>query len=146
MISDQHQYQKKDDNIIMAIVELSMLQLITISLFGFIFGGFEAITNTFYLLTKNYELPRKQHSKELPSNATQEEVLHKVFQMLVLGIFLLLIAFISIIIAPQLFVVGAAAILVSGMIDYSKFKKNGMLIVWIVITGISFACSLLPVG
>ncbi|MFX0185799.1 MAG: hypothetical protein ACFE95_22165 [Candidatus Hodarchaeota archaeon] len=130
----------------MAIVKLSIFQLITISLFGFIFGGFEVTTNLYYLLTKNYDLPRKQHGKELPNNATQEEVEHKVLQMFVLGIFLLLIACISVIIAPQLFVVGATAILVSGMIDYSKFKKNEILIVWIVITVISIACSLLSVG
>ena len=134
------------ENRVMAIVELSIFQLIAISLFGFIFGGFEVTTNLYYLLTKNYELPRKQHRKELPDNATQEEVVHKVLQMFILGIFLLLIAFISIIIAPQLFVVGGTAILVSGMIDYSKFRKNDMLIIWIAIAGISFTCSLLSVG
>ncbi len=121
---------------------MSIFQIISIGLFGFIFGTFEALTNLFYLLTKNYDLPRKQHSKELPINVTDDEVLHKVFQMFILGIFLLLIAVVSITIAPQLFIVGAAAILVSGLIDYTRFGKFDMLVVWIVIAVIISILSL----
>ncbi|MFX0152201.1 MAG: hypothetical protein ACFFAJ_15550 [Candidatus Hodarchaeota archaeon] len=128
----------------MAVTDLSVFQLIVISIFGFIFGGFETTTNMFYLISRNYRLPRKQHSRELPENATQEEVLHKVVQMLILGVCLLILAFISIVIAPQLFVVGATAILVSGMIDYSKFKKNEMLVIWILIAILISVCLLLP--
>ena len=122
---------------------MTIFQVISIGLFGFIYGGFEAATNLFYLLTKNYDLPRKQHGKELPTNVTETEVVHKVVQMFSLGIFLLLSAFIALVIAPQLFVIGAAAIFVSGLIDYSKFKKNDMLIVWIVIATICGAFTLI---
>lgn len=124
---------------------MSIFQIISIGLFGFIFGTFEASTNLFYLLTKNYDLPRKQHSKELPINVTDNEVFHKVFQMFVLGTSLLLIAVISITIAAQLFIVGAAAILVSGLIDYSRFRKFDMLVVWIVIAVIISLFSLLTI-
>ena len=115
---------------------MTVFQVISIGLFGFIFGGFEATTNLFYLITNNYELPKKQHGKELPLNVTEAEVLHKVVQMFSLGVVLLLTAIIGIVIAPQLFVVGAAAIFVSGLIDYGKFKKKDMLIVWIIIATI----------
>ncbi len=122
---------------------ISIFQVISIGLFGFIFGGFEATTNLIYLLTKNYDLPRKQHGKELPTDVTEAELLHKVVQMFSLGMILLVTAIIAISIAPQLFVVGAAAIFLSGLIDYSKFKKNDMLIVWIVIATICGAFTLM---
>ncbi len=124
---------------------MTIFQAISIYLFGFIFGGFETTSNLFYLLTKNYDLPRKQHGKELPANVTEAEVLHKVVQMFSLGIILLVTAIFAIFIAPQLFVVGAAAIFLSGLIDYSKFKKKDMLIVWIVIATICGAFALMKV-
>lgn len=129
--------------LIMINIELSIFQIISIGLFGFIFGGFETTTNVFYLLTKNYDLPRKQHGKELPVDVTEAEILHKVVQMLSLGIILLVTAIIATVIAPQLFVVGATAILVNGLIDYGKYRKNDMLAVWIVIASICCAFSLI---
>lgn len=129
----------------MSIVELSIFQLIGIGLFGFVFGTFETSTNLLYLITKNYNLPRKQHGKELPANVTDAEVFHKVVQMFCLGIFLLIISILSSVIAPQLFIVGATAIFLSGLIDYSKFRKNNMLIVWIVISTIACVFSLLTI-
>ncbi|MFX1423407.1 MAG: hypothetical protein ACFFB2_13895 [Promethearchaeota archaeon] len=121
----------------MIVSELSTFQVVGIGLFGFIFGIFEASTNLFYLITKNYDLPRRQHGRELPNNVTDVIVLRKVAQMFFLGIFLLFVSFISITIAPQLFTVGASAILISGLIDYSKFRKIDILIVWISIATIA---------
>ncbi|MFX0124565.1 MAG: hypothetical protein ACFFAE_13115 [Candidatus Hodarchaeota archaeon] len=126
-------------------VELSIFQLISIGLFGFIFGIFETSTNLLYLITKNYNLPRKQHGKELPVNVTDAEIFHKVVQMLCLGIFLLIISILSSVIAPQLFIVGATAIFLSALIDYSKFRKNDKLIVWTIISVIACIFSLLTV-
>jgi hypothetical protein len=124
-------------------VELSIFQLISIVLFGFVFGTFETSTNLLYLITKNFDLPRKQHSKELPRDATNSEVFHKVVQMLCLGIILLSISILSLVITPQLFIVGATAIFLSGLIDYSKFRKKDMLIIWVVISVIASVFSLL---
>ncbi|MFX1284644.1 MAG: hypothetical protein ACFFB5_13375 [Promethearchaeota archaeon] len=120
-------------------VELSIFQIISIGIFGFIFGLFEMMTNGLYLLTKNYELPKKQHGKELPADASTSEIKHKVIQMMILGIFLVIIAIIATVISPQLFVVGATAILVSGLIDYGKYRKKDMFIVWI---GLASICGL----
>ncbi|UCG01880.1 MAG: hypothetical protein JSW11_20030 [Candidatus Heimdallarchaeota archaeon] len=127
----------------MAIVELSIFQLVGITLFGFIFGIFETLTNLLYLVTKNYDLPRKQHGKELPVNVTDDQVFHKSLQMLCLGIFLLIISILSSAIAPQLFIIGGAAIFLSGLIDYSKFRKRDMFIVWIAISIIACVFSLI---
>ena len=102
--------------VIFEFVDFSVFQLISIGLFGFIFGIFETSTNLFYLISKNYTLPRKQHSKELPRNATDAQVLHKVIQMLILGLILLFVSLMSSMIAPQLFTVGAAFILINGLI------------------------------
>ena len=123
--------------------ELSIFQIISIGLFGFIFGGFETTTNFFYLFTKNYDLPRKQHGRELPAEVTEAEILHKVVQMLSLGIILLVIATTATVIAPQLFVVGAATIFMNGLIDYSKYKKHDMFLVWLVIASIACVFSLM---
>ena len=127
----------------MSYVELSVFQIIGIGLFGFIFGTFETSTNLLYLITKNYNLPRKQHGKELPTDVTNSEVYQKVIQMLCLGIILLVISILSLMVAPQLFVVGATAIFLSGLIDYAKFRKKDMLIIWSVISIISSVFSLL---
>ncbi|MFX1507858.1 MAG: hypothetical protein ACFFDC_17355 [Promethearchaeota archaeon] len=124
-------------------VQLSVFQLISIGLFGFIFGTFETSTNLLYLITRNFDLPRKQHGKELPADPTDFEVFHKIIQMLSLGILLLLISIISLVIAPQLFIIGASAIFLSGLIDYSKFRKKDMFIIWIVISIIASIFSLL---
>ena len=126
-------------------VQLSVFQLISIGVFGFLFGIFETSTNLLYLITKNFELPRKQHGKELPENATDNEVFHKIIQMLFLGIILLSISVLSVVIAPQLFIIGAAAIFLSGLIDYSKFRKKDMLIIWFVISIIASVFSLFTV-
>lgn len=126
-------------------IELSIFQIISIGLFGFIFGGLETTTNMFYLLSKNYDLPKRQHGKELPSNPTEGQIYQKIIQMLSLGIFLMIISTISIVIGfPQLFVVGAAGIFVNGLIDYSKFRKKDMLIVWIIIAGVCMIFSVVP--
>ncbi|MFX0087627.1 MAG: DUF6442 family protein [Candidatus Hodarchaeota archaeon] len=130
--------------VIIEFVDVSFFQLFSISIFGFIFGLFEASTNLFYLINKNYTLSRKQHGKELPRNATDTQVFHKVVQMFILGIILLFISLISSIIAPQLFTVGAAFILINGLIDYSKFRKRNMIITWTVIAFIAFIFSLIP--
>ncbi len=123
--------------------ELSIFQIISIGIFGFIFGLFETTTNLFYLLTKNYDLPKKQHGKELPIDVTETEIMQKVVQMLILGVILVITAIIATVIAPQLFVVGATAILMSGLIGYSKYRKNDIFIVWIVIAIICGALSLI---
>ncbi|MFX1516815.1 MAG: hypothetical protein ACFFC6_10920, partial [Promethearchaeota archaeon] len=125
------------------LVELSIFQLVGIGLFGVIFGTFEASTNLLYLITKNYNLPRKQHGKELPVNVTDSEVHHKVIQMLCLGVFLLMISVLSLVVAPQLFIVGGTAIFISALVDYSKFRKKDMFIIWIGISIIPSVFSLL---
>jgi hypothetical protein len=126
-------------------VQMSVFQLVSISVFGFIFGIFETSTNLLYLITRNLDLPRKQHSRELPREATDIEVFHKIVQMLCLGIILLSFSVLSIILAPQLFIVGAAAIFLNGLIDYSKFRKKGIFIIWFVISTIAGVFSLLTV-
>ena len=127
----------------MSYVKLSVFQIIGIGLFGFIFGTFETSTNLLYLITKNYNLPRKQHGKELPTDVTDSEVYQKVIQMLCLGLILIVISIFSLVVAPQLFIVGATAIFLSGLIDYTKFRKKDMLIIWIVISIIASVFSLL---
>jgi hypothetical protein len=122
---------------------LSVFQTLNISLFGFFFGGFESITNIFYLITKNYDLPRKQHGKELPTNATDSQVFNKVKRMFLLGLILIVISLISVIIAPQFFILGGAAIFLNGLIDYSYYKKEKLLFGWIIIAIFSSLCSLL---
>ncbi len=129
--------------IVFEFVDFSVFQLISIGFFGFIFGIFEASTNLFYLISNNYTLPRRQHSKELPRNATDIQVRHKVIQMFILGIILLFIGLMSSIIAPQLFTVGAAFILINGLIDYSKFRKRNMIFTWTVIALTAFIFSLI---
>ena len=118
----------------MIIVTLNFFQIISIGLFGIVFGLFETITNLFYLITDNYHLPRLQHRRELPTDADDVVVLHKMIQMLIFGILLLMISLISIFIAPQLFIVGAVLIFLNGLIDYAKFQKKNMFIVWSTIT------------
>lgn len=122
---------------------LSALQILSIGLFGFFFGGFELISNILYLITRNYDLPRKQHGKELPTNATNTQVHNKVRRMFILGLTLLVISFVSITIAPQFFILGGAAIFLNGLIDYNYFKKEKMLFVWIIIAVFVSFCSLL---
>jgi len=123
---------------------LSFFQFISIGLFGYVFGVFEITTNLFYLINRNYDLSRKQHSKELPLNATNAQVIHKVIQMLILGLILLIVSYISSITLPQFFVVGAAFILMNGLIDYAKFRKKYMVITWTLISIIACTFSLIP--
>ncbi len=84
----------------MIIVTLNLFQIISIGLFGIVFGLFETITNLFYLITDNYNLSRLQHGRELPTDVDDVVVLYKMIQMLILGILLLIISLISIFIAP----------------------------------------------
>jgi len=123
---------------------LSFFQFISIGLFGFVFGVFEMTTNLFYLINRNYDLSRKQHSKELPLNATNAQVVHKVIQMLILGVILLIVSFISSITLPQFFVIGAAFILMNGLIDYAKYRKKYIAIIWTLISIIACTFSLIP--
>lgn len=126
-------------------VELSIFQLISIGFFGIFFGIFETSTNFFYLVSRNQTLPRKQHSAELPNNATDTQVFHKVVQMFLLGLGLVIISLISSLIAPQLFTIGAALIFLNGLIDYSKFHNARMMLIWTFIATITFIFSLIPI-
>lgn len=126
-------------------VKLSIFQLISIGFFGFFFGIFETSTNFFYLISRNETLPRKQHSTELPNNATDTQVFHKVVQMFMLGLVLIIISLISSLVAPQLFSIGAALIFLNGLIDYSKFRKARMMLIWTIIAIITFVFSLIPI-
>jgi hypothetical protein len=114
----------------MALIALNPFQILSIGIFGIVFGFFEVVTNFFYLITKNYDLPRIQDGKELPKDTDDAVVFHKVIQMLLLGILLVIISLVSIFIAPQLFISGAVLIFLNGLIDYTKFQKKNMLILW----------------
>ena len=119
---------------ILSEISYNLLQIIAISIFGIVFGFFETITNLTYLITGNYGLPRLQHGKEIPADASDAIVVHKMIQMMLLGIFLLIISFISLSVAPQLFIVGAVLIFVNGTIDFAKFRKKDIFIVWCLIS------------
>ncbi len=118
----------------MSFEQLSLSQIINIGLFGFVFGFFETITNTYYLLTDNLKLSRLQHGRELPRQVNDRTVRHKVVQMLILGLLLQVIAVISIFITPQLFIVAIALIFLNGLIDYGKFRQKETLLLWSVIS------------
>ncbi len=124
-------------------LHISLLQGVSIGLFGFTFGIFEILTNAYYLLTNNLRLPRIQHGRELPFQVEDNVVRHKIIQMLVLGILLLIIALISILIIPQMFIVGSALIFLNGLLDYGKFRKKDSFLLWSAITLISLICLLL---
>ncbi len=123
---------------------LSIFQIISIGIFGLIFGLFETITNFLYLLSNNKKWPRKQHGKELPPQAEERMVKRKVMQMLLLGILLLSITYVSLVISPQLFVVGSVLIFFSGLLDYSKYHNRNFLIIWIMIAILSSLFVFLP--
>ena len=125
----------------LAFAALNPFQIISIGIFGIVFGFFEVLTNFFYLVTKNYDLPRLQHGKELPIMPDDTVVYHKVIQMLVLGILLVIISLVSILISPQLFISGAALIFLNGLIDYSKFQKKNMFILWSTIAVFCTICT-----
>lgn len=116
---------------------LSIFQILSITFFGLIFGGVEIITNGLYILTRNYDLPRKQHGFELPDNPTPEIISHKVLQMFILGTILTGTAILAIFFSPYLFIVGAGMIMFNGLIDYSKFRKTSALILWTILSVIS---------
>ena len=117
---------------------LSIFQLISIGLFGLVFGLFETFTNFFYILTNNYNWPRIQHGKELPYQAEDKVIRRKVIQMFLLGIMLLTITLISILIFPQLFIIGSVLIFFNGLLDYTKYRKNNFLFIWSTIAVLSF--------
>ena len=125
-------------------INLSMFQIISIGLFGLFFGVFETFTNFFYILTNDYRWPRIQHGKELPYQAEDKAIKRKVVQMLLSGILLLSITFISLIISPQLFVVGSVLIFFNGLLDYSKYRNKNFLFIWTFIAIISFLLVLIP--
>jgi hypothetical protein len=118
-------------------MQISLLQGVSIGLFGLFFGLFEVLTNAFYLLTNNMRFPRIQHGRELPSQVENHVIRHKTIQMLILGFLLLIIAFISILFIPQLFIVGSALIFLNGLLDYGKFRKKDAFLLWSMISFIS---------
>jgi len=124
-------------------VELTALNIVAIGFFGFFFGIFESITNSIYIVTKNLEIPRKQHGAELPVNASDKDVRAKVYQMLILGIVLLLAASLSLV-DPRLFIVGGIAILASALIDAKKFGLSKITAVWSIISATVIIFSLIP--
>ncbi len=121
---------------------LTLLNIISIGFFGFFFGGFETLTNVVYLISKNLDLPRKQHGAELPKNATDQDVRMKVIQMFFLGIVLLILAIASVIVNPLIFFTGGVVILISALIDAYKFGMTKMLAVWSVIAFLVMLISL----
>jgi len=121
----------------MTITQLTLIQVVNIGLFGFLFGIFETFTNTFYLFTNNLTLPRIQHGRELPAGAEDKVVRRKVIQMLVLGILLITIALLSVLITPEFFIIGVALIFLNGLLDYGKFRKINALVIWNTLSVIS---------
>ncbi len=118
-------------------IPLSIFQMFSITFFGVFFGSFELFTNGLYILSRNYNLPRKQHRFELPENPTPEIISHKVFQMFILGTILTGTAILAFLISPYIFIVGAGMIMLNGLIDYSKFHKTSALVLWTIISIIS---------
>ena len=119
---------------------LNFYQIVSISIFGLVFGFFETVTNFIYLLTNNNKWPRLQHGKELPREADEIVIVRKVKQMFVLGMILLLITFLSVLISAQLFIIGSALIFLNGLLDYIKYQNRHFLTIW---TGISLVSSIL---
>ncbi|MHA1168017.1 MAG: hypothetical protein ACTSP4_10360 [Candidatus Hodarchaeales archaeon] len=119
---------------------LTLLNIITI---GFFFSVFEILTNMFYLISKNLDLPRKQHGAEIPVNATDQDVLMKVKQMLILGLVLLFLALMAVLVNPLIFFMGGMVILISATIDAFKFRKSKMFIIWSIIAVLVMLSSLL---
>ncbi|MHA1940661.1 MAG: hypothetical protein ACW97P_02910 [Candidatus Hodarchaeales archaeon] len=112
---------------------LTLFQTISVGLFGIIFGIFETFTNLFFLIKRDFRFSRIQHGRELPKEASDRMMYRKVIQMLILGILLLLISFVSILIAPQFFVIAGVLIFLSGLLDYSKYRKSKFFLIWGVI-------------
>ncbi|MFW9779966.1 MAG: hypothetical protein ACFFE8_14010 [Candidatus Heimdallarchaeota archaeon] len=113
--------------------DISIIDLVNIGFFGIVIGAFETTTNLVYLLSDNYNLSKKQHSFELPKKATESEIRRKVIQMFCLGVFLLLIAAISLFLSPLYFFLASGAFVVSGAIDYLRFGKFGVFLTWIIV-------------
>ncbi|MHA2100129.1 MAG: hypothetical protein ACW99A_15750, partial [Candidatus Kariarchaeaceae archaeon] len=109
-IIDWKNSTKLKDGTAMASTNLSIFKIISIGLFGLFFGLFETFTNLVYILTNNYRWSRLQHGKEIPIQAEDKVIKRKVVQMFLLGIMLLSITYISLLISPQLFVVGSVLI------------------------------------
>ncbi len=114
-------------------IRLTIFQVLSIGLFGFLFGLFETFTNLTYILKQDLRFARLQHGKELPKEASDHMVYKKMVQMMILGILLLCLSFTSILFAPQFFTVAGVLIFLSGLLDYSKYRKNEFFVIWIVI-------------
>jgi predicted nucleic acid-binding Zn ribbon protein len=143
-IIDWKNSTKLKDGTAMASTNLSIFKIISIGLFGLFFGLFETFTNLVYILTNNYRWSRLQHGKEIPIQAEDKVIKRKVVQMFLLGIMLLSITYISLLISPQLFVVGSVLIFLSGLLDYSRYRKKNFLLIWTIIAIISFLLVFLP--
>lgn len=113
---------------------LSILQIANILLFGIIFGFLELTTNFYYIISDNVDLPRKQHSLELPMDATDDQVKFKVKRMLILGLGLLICSIFALLFDYSIFIVASALIMINGLIDYRRFRKIDTLLIWTVIS------------
>ena len=114
----------------MPYIQLTVFQIFTIGLFGFFFGLFEFSTNFYFLLKRDLRFSKIQHGRELSGEATDSMIYRKMIQMLILGILLLCVSFISVLIAPQFFTIAGGLIFLNGLIDYSKYHKNEYFIIW----------------
>jgi hypothetical protein len=117
----------------MIIHNISFIDIFNIGIFGFVIGAFETTTNLVYLLSNNYILSKKQHRMELPDEVTDTEIRTKVIQMFCLGISLLLIATVSLLINPLYFVLASGVLFASGAIDYLRFRKSRIFLIWLVV-------------
>ncbi|MFQ5979888.1 MAG: hypothetical protein ACE5OZ_17290 [Candidatus Heimdallarchaeota archaeon] len=114
----------------MAPEAISLFQWVLIGLFGLLLGSVETVANTYYLVTRNLDLPRKQHGMELPDNASDNEVKRKTIRMLILGIVLLGSSLLAFVWRIEIFLIGGAAMFILGLIDYLEFQKVDMFIFW----------------
>ena len=120
----------------MVFPQVSFINVLSIGFFGFVFGAFETTTNLIYLVTRNYSLSRRQHGFELPNDVTESEVRIKTTQMFCLGIFVLVIATISLLVNPLFFILASGALCVSSLIDYLRFRKSGIMVMWLILSSI----------
>lgn len=114
----------------MALETISLFQWVLIGLFGLLLGSVETVANTYYLVTRNLELPRKQHGMELPDNASDNEVKRKTMRMLILGIVLLGSSLLAFFWRIEIFLIAGAAMFILGLIDYLEFQKVDMFLFW----------------
>ncbi|MHA2233610.1 MAG: hypothetical protein ACXAB4_14100 [Candidatus Hodarchaeales archaeon] len=114
----------------MAPETISLFQWVLIGLFGLLLGSVETVANTYYLVTRNLDLPRKQHGMELPDNASDNEVKRKTIRMLILGIVLLGSSLLAFVWRIEIFLIAGAAMFILGLIDYLEFQKTDMFLFW----------------